>query len=237
MLQEVLVEKFAFHCVSHILDDFIFLAPAGSKLCQQQLDCFIAVAEYTGILIKSSKTVTPCCVAPIHGIEVDTCKFVAHLPGEKITGLISLLSAFKDGRSVKLRAWQSLIGHMNFASRVMRLGHPFIRRFIDCIKGVTNPHHHIKLNSLVRKDIRVWLLFLRQYNEVSLIPPLVDLSYDQHSFQSDASGWGCVVICKDQWFHLQCSGPWLHVHISIKEFLPIILALHLWGSQWWVILG
>lgn len=57
--------SFAFHSVSHILDDFIFLSPANSPLCKLQLDTFLAIASFAGIPIKASKTVKLTQAAPI----------------------------------------------------------------------------------------------------------------------------------------------------------------------------
>lgn len=130
-IRDVLLKNFAFHCVSHILDDFIFLAPATSVLCLQQLDCFLSLVEYARIPIKSSKTISPTCVAPIHGIEVNTVDFTASLPADKIDKLVQLLAAFKNKRSAHLNVWQSLIGSLSFATRVISPGQPFIRKFID----------------------------------------------------------------------------------------------------------
>lgn len=121
-LQDVLLRSFSFHCVSHILDDFIFIAPAGSGLCQKQLECFTAMAQYADIPIKSSKTVLPTCVAPIHGIEVDTRHFTSCLPRDKIDTLTQLLISFKDKRSARLKAWQSLIGSLSFTTWVVQPG-------------------------------------------------------------------------------------------------------------------
>lgn len=159
-LQEVILENFAFHQVSHILDDFIFIALAKSLLCQQQLDCFLAIVLYAGIPIKTSETIFPSYVVPIHGIEVNNLKFTASLPADKIDNLVKLLISFKDKWSACLKAWQSLIGSLSFATQVVRPGHPFISKFIHRIAGVTKPQHHVKLNSDIRKEVRIWLAFL-----------------------------------------------------------------------------
>lgn len=54
-LQYSLLSKFSFSPVSHILDDFIFLSPANSPLCEQQLENFLLLAACAGIPIKTSK--------------------------------------------------------------------------------------------------------------------------------------------------------------------------------------
>lgn len=51
---------------------------------------------------------------------------------------------------------------------------------------------------------------------------------------SDASGvWGCGAYATNrEWFQLQWSEAWRDVHITVKELLPIVIAVALWGHQW-----
>lgn len=51
-------------------------------------------------------------------------------------------------------------------------------------------------------------------------------------FQSDASGWGGAAVFESEWFQLEWSGPWCHTNIAVREFLPIVLALLVWGKAW-----
>ena len=70
--------------MSHILDDFIFVGPAGSNECRLALKKFLAVSEHLNIPIKHSKTVLPTTLATVHGIEIDTVQMIARLPQEKL---------------------------------------------------------------------------------------------------------------------------------------------------------
>lgn len=231
-LQEVLIQCFSFHCVSHILDDFIFLSPSGSKLCQQQLEIFLSIASFAGIPIETSKTLPPATVAPIHRIEVDTSVMTAHLSADKVHLLCQLLEHFQLKRSARLRQWQSLIGHLSFATRVIHPGHPFIRKFINKIKGHTNPNHHIKNNSELHHDAAMWLVFLREFNGISIITPLAANPCIRKQFFSDASGWGYAAMFGSKWFQAAWPSAWVNVHINVKEFVPIVIALQVWGQQW-----
>ena len=50
---------------------------------------------------------------------------------------------------------------------------------------------------------------------------------------SDASGkWGCGAFCGPKWFHFQWSTLMKDVHITIKELIPIVLAVAVWGREW-----
>lgn len=63
--------------VSHILDDFIFNGPSCPPLRQKQLECFLALADYSGIPITTSETVYLTQVAPIHGILINSSSLTA----------------------------------------------------------------------------------------------------------------------------------------------------------------
>ena len=50
---------------------------------------------------------------------------------------------------------------------------------------------------------------------------------------TDASGnWGCGGYCECNWFQVQWPQNTADLHITIKELIPIVLALGLWGGMW-----
>ena len=50
---------------------------------------------------------------------------------------------------------------------------------------------------------------------------------------SDASGrWGCGAYCENDWFQLQWGPESIHLHITIKELIPIVIAATVWGKRW-----
>ena len=51
---------------------------------------------------------------------------------------------------------------------------------------------------------------------------------------SDASGqWGCGAFSSERgWFQLEWPDSWIGVHIIIKELLPIVVAMAMWGKKW-----
>ena len=51
---------------------------------------------------------------------------------------------------------------------------------------------------------------------------------------SDASGaWGCGAYWAHEWFQLEWAGtPVATASIAVKELVPLVLAVALWGSQW-----
>lgn len=193
-LQTALLKKFSFLSVSHILDDIIFISPANSPLCKQQLSTFLAIASFVGIPIKASKTIPPSTCVPIHGILVDTVQMEARLPLDKLRCLSDLVISFSKKRTVKLRLWQSLLGHLSFACRVIRPGRPFLRRMFNLLQGRTNPNHFIRVPRHVRSDCEIWQHFLSEFNGISILAPLAPLDSGQLQLYSDASSWGCAAF-------------------------------------------
>lgn len=156
----------------------------------------------------------------------------ARLPQEKLCNLMQLLCSFSKTRSERLQKWQSLIGHLSFAARVIRPGRPYIRKLIDRIRGVNNSRHFIKVTGEIRRDCSMWLSFLQQYNGISLINPMRDLSYSHRAFATDASDWGFAAVFHNEWFQAQWPADWKQMHISLREFIPVWLALFVWGRNW-----
>lgn len=229
-LQYALLSKFSFSSLSHILDDFIFISPSDSPLCNQQLSTFLKISDYAGIPIKTSKTVAPSTCVPIHGILVDTVAMEARLPPDKLSKLLDLVSSFALKRSARLKLCQSLLGHLSFACRVIGPGRPFLRRMFDLLRGHTNPNHFLRIPRFVRSDCNAWRSFLLEFNGISLLTPLAPLDSGRMQLYSDASDWGCAAIFGARWFQLTWPPSWRSKHINVREFLPILLALDTWGS-------
>ena len=75
----------------------------------------------------------------------------------------------------------------------------------------------------------LWKLFLDQFNGKSFC--LVDdwLSSDCIRLYSDASGFGFAAICGKRWLHGKFTPAWKDINIAVKELLPIVSAVELWG--------
>ena len=78
-----------------------------------------------------------------------------------------------------------------------------------------------------------WATFLESWNGVSLLAAGGHLVPDQ-VVVSDASGaWGCGAYWAHEWFQLEWAGtPVATASIAVKELVPLVLAVALWGSQW-----
>ncbi|CAG2244766.1 unnamed protein product [Mytilus edulis] len=147
---------------------------------------------------------------------------VARLPDEKIS---LLLNKYKCKRSVTLRELQSLLGLLNFACGVIVPGRAFLTM------GHTSPHYRIKLNSEPRLDLKLWDLFIKDFNGKSCFLYNKWVSSDVLKLYSDAAGThgGFAAVFGSKWF----AGEWpqeiRNLPITIKELFPIVLAIDIWG--------
>ena len=230
-LQWILKNKLGVKFTSHILDDFIFFGHPQTDECQKFLNTFLALSETVNLPVKQSKTVLPSTTVILHGIEVDTLKMETRLPQDKVKAAKESIEKMYRRKKVKLKELQSLIGTLNFACRVVVSGRTFLRRLIDLTKGVQNPHHYIRLNNEARKDLSAWKVFLDKFNGCFLCLPNRWVSSNTMKLFTDASGTGYAAVFGSHWIQGRFPDSWIKVNIAVKELLPIVLAVQLWGHQ------
>ena len=158
-LQWIMQCKYKAGGMSHILDDFFFIGPAGSDSCKN----FLFLCKKIGIPIKMAKTKPPTSKITIYGIEVDSDKMEARLPPVKVEKVRESLREMKGITQTTLRKLQSLIGLLNFACSVIVPGRAFLRRLIDLTCGVSKPHELIELTEETKQDIDTWQSFINEF--------------------------------------------------------------------------
>ena len=227
-LQWVVNSVYNFHSVTHILDDFIFVGPNASSECMRGLKAFLCLAKFIGLPIKSSKTIHPSTQITVHGIFLDTQLMTATIPQDKIDKALSLIRLFTDTNVLSLRQLQSLCGLLNFCCKCIKPGRAFLRRLWDllidhssCDKSALQIH----LTPDALQDLRVWSIFLQQFNGISILAARQwEISTKLHLF-TDASKTGFGFCFGSQW----CNGRWpqnlSELTIMILEFIPIIMCV------------
>ena len=207
-LQWYVSRHFPHSGISHILDDFIFVGPPHTDCCNRCLVFFIDLCKRLGIPIKHSKTCPPSTSVVVHGVLFDTVKMEARLPEDKIDKL-KLLNLFQSKRKATLRELQSLVGYLNFACKAIVPGRAFKRRISNLIIGTTKSYHHIRLNKSFRSDIRVWKIFLDNFNGRSMFLNEQWVYSNEVKFHSDACEKGGAAFYGSKWFYLDWPNDWL----------------------------
>ena len=131
--------------IFHILDDFLIIAQT-EQLCKTYLEIFLEICSK----IVPEKTVGPSTLLTFLGIELDTVRQEARLPLVKIQKCLSMVDMFLRRKKVTLEEIQCLCGLLNFACQVVLPGWAFLRRLLELTRGLEKPHHHVKLNGVVK---------------------------------------------------------------------------------------
>ena len=123
-LQWILSVKGVTHSL-HYLDDYIIVSNFIDKAVVQR-DILTSTFESLGVTLEYSKLEGPSSCLTFMGIEVDTESLQLRLPSDKLSRLKSELSRCCHRRSISKWELQSLTGLLQFASKVICPGHPFI---------------------------------------------------------------------------------------------------------------
>jgi hypothetical protein len=190
---------------------------------------FYQLAKDIHLPVKSSKTVYPTTSLIFLGLEIDTVLFEIRLPQDKLHDLRQEVQTLLLRKSATLKQLQSFIGKLNFACCVVPPGRTFLRRLIDLTIGLTKPHHHRRLNSEAKADLRAWGIFLDKFNGKALFPSGITHSASSLHLFTDASNLGFGGLFGRDWFYAPFSVDLLQYHIAVREFLPIVIALELWS--------
>ena len=75
-----------------------------------------------------------------------------------------------------------------------------------------------------------WLEFLATFNGTMSFLPVNWISSDVLHLTTDASSFAFGAVFGNEWLQGSFPASWSASHISVKELLPILLAVRCWGS-------
>ena len=116
------------------------------------------------------KTEGPNTVITFLGLEIDSQNQLVRVPQDKVVALLELLQEALDKDYMTLSAIQSLLGSLNFVCRAIVPGRAFLRRLIDLTVGATDKNTSTRIRDGVgaRRDINMWISFLRGFNGAAM---------------------------------------------------------------------
>lgn len=191
-----------------------------------------------------NKTEGPTTCLEYLGIILDSEAMEARLPGDKLSRIKEFLTSFYSRKSCTKRELLQLLGHLNFASRVIPPGRSFVSHLIRLSTTVKELHYHITINAACREDIRMWLTFLNGWNGINLFYNVSQITSEELNLYTDASatiGYGGYF--RGLWFSSSWSDELIPslktlmkeedcVSIAFYELYPIVVASILWGEMW-----
>ena len=233
LVEWIIRNRYGVADLMHYLDDFITAGPADSLLCSQNLQTSLAVCRSLGLPLHPNKCIGPSTRLVVLGIELDSMDQTARLPAEKLMALQELIQSWRTRRWCNTRQLESLIGHLHHAAKVVWPGRTFLRRMLDLLCCFRTRDHPIRLSSEFRLDLQWWHDFLTSWHGVSLwLFPGMSAPTDVEVTSDAAGSLGFGAFYNNEWF----SGAWVPSQadqsIAYKELFPVVVASHVWGSQW-----
>jgi hypothetical protein len=155
------------------------------------------------------------------------------LPPGKLESLRSLLRSWKNVHKAKKVSIQSLIGKLNWASRVIIDGRTFLQNIINLLQKANESHHHIRISKAARADISWWAGALDVFHGFS--PFVCDIPLPSFSFASDACLSGGGAHFKHDWVYFKWAvdfPEYANAHINVLELITVLESAKRWGYLW-----
>ena len=129
------VDKLPF--VLHLLDDFL-LVDFPSPLPSRCLRTLTRTFTRLGVPLSEEKTIGPSQRLEFLGITLDSTLMQASLPLDKLNRIREFLRSFLNRVSITKRELLLLLGHLNFAMRILPQGRSFIARLLVISKSTND---------------------------------------------------------------------------------------------------
>lgn len=231
----ILQNNYAVKYCLHLLDDFLTIDPPRAD-ANKTMRILLSVFEALGVPLSPTKTVGPVNEIVYLGLILDAIRFETRLPVEKTERIASLLHSFSNRNSCTKRELLSLLGHLNYACRVIYPGRAFVSYLISLSASVKKLHHHVKLTAECKSDMRMWSMFLSQWNGVSMfMHDEITLADDMQLF-TDATPRAFAGVYGEQWFQGEFPIDFVPsadvASMALYELYPIVMAAVLWGGKW-----
>ena len=218
------------------LNDFLFIA-LMKMICNSQIKTFLEVCAAIHFPISLEKTfwATTCIV--FLGMLIDMVTQTVSIPVEKIEHAIQLLNKILDKKGAKckvtLKQLQKLCGFLNFLCRSIVPRRAFTRRLYAYTASPGKkllPHHHIRVNNEMRRDMMTWKQFLLKpqaycclFIDFSKTLVATEIGMFSDASRSDALGFG--VICNSSWMYRM----WRWDPELMEKYKPSIASLELYA--------
>jgi hypothetical protein len=120
----------------HYLDDFLAIFPrsAASDVPNRYKGNFSQICSDLGFRVNEEKNEEEHSIRFL-GIEIDTEAMEAHLPPDKHKKAMALVNSTLAQHSVTHKCFETTVGFLSFASKVVPASRPFLRRLNDALRA------------------------------------------------------------------------------------------------------
>lgn len=229
-LQWIMSTKFNCPNIVKVLDDFIFITHNITE-CNRYLATFKTLARHIGLPLASHKTVEPTTNLTFLGIDINTISMTIHLPVQKTEKYLNNVRHILSATSVSLRDLRSLLGQLQHASTVVKVGRPFLRRLYDQMAGKCYPNDTVHLSSGCRADLDVWSKFLQTLNRKVMIREFPLTPAESINLFSDACQKGFGATYGSQWIQGSWPITWQSFNICVLELYPLFVIVSIFANK------
>ncbi|CAG2233319.1 unnamed protein product [Mytilus edulis] len=233
----ILQNNYGLRHVLHLLDDFLLINNPYVD-ATRNMNTMLYVFNSLKIPLSAHKTGGPSTSLEYLGIILDSMHMIAKLPDEKLVRIKNILYSYLNRRSCTKREMLSLLGHLNYACKVIIPGRSFVSYLLTLAHSVKELYHHVTITKGCRDDMAMWFKFLSQWNGISFfISDNVINASDFHLFTDASSTIGYGGYFRKRWFQ----GIWPDDFIrpdeesfsmAYLELYPIVISAILWGHEW-----
>lgn len=222
--------------VLHLLDDFLVVDFPSSPPARS-ISAVRSLFHELGVPLSEEKTEGPSTCLEFLGITLDSVLMQASLPQDKLSRIRAAIKSWSAATTVSKRDLLSLLGHLNFAMRIIPHGRSFVSRLLVLANSVKNLRDTVVLDEGCRSDLRFWALLCDEWNGISFFYNDFVESSDSLQFFTDAApSVGFGGFYNNEWF----ADVWPTEIQSLRnskstalyELYPIVVACLLWGSRW-----
>ena len=148
-------------------------------------------SEEIGLPLAPEKFVEPTQSITFLGLVIDSVCMAIAIPDDKYTKIEKQLRNLLQAKKTTVKQVQALAGSLNFITRAVPHGCPFIQKMYDLVAGL-KPNWHVSISAEVKRDCQMWLCFLQEYGGWTQIHtpqmPMVMLFTDAAT--TEDLGWG-----------------------------------------------
>ena len=137
---------YGINCILHLLDDFLTI-DAPDQDGDRTMALLTMIFNKLNVPLAKHKTMGPLKVIEYLGIILDSDRMEARLPEDKVHRISKLLNTFMVKKSCTKRELLQLLGHLNFATRVIIPGRTFVSYLLSLAASVKELEHWVHLTA------------------------------------------------------------------------------------------